>query len=132
LQPDRGGPNPGAIGQYAAIQGAAPSFKVELSPVDLGDLEEFQRALTAFAREPNGGLIVPPSALAVVRRDLIIKFAAQQALPAVYGVRSFVTSGGLISYGPAFAVLRLMIVSYLVGACTGRSAGFSPLRMRST
>jgi putative ABC transport system substrate-binding protein len=111
----RGAPNtnPGAIGQYAAIQGAAPSFKVELSPVDLGDLEEFERTLAAFAREPNGGVIVPVSALASVRRDQIIKLVAQQSLPAVCGARSFVTSGGLISYGPVTIDLFRQAASYV-------------------
>jgi putative ABC transport system substrate-binding protein len=96
----RVGLNPGAIGQYAAIQSAASSSRVELSPIDPSDLEEFQRTFTAFAREPNGGLIVPLSAVTLNRREPIIKLAAQQALPAVYGSRSFATSGGLISYGP--------------------------------
>jgi putative ABC transport system substrate-binding protein len=123
--PDR---NPGAIGQYAAIQGAAPSFKVELSPVDLRDLEEFQRSLTAFASEPNGGLIVPQSALAAVRRDLIIKLAAQQALPAVYGGREFVTSGGLISYGPVTIDLFRQAASYVDRILKGEKPADLPVQ----
>jgi putative ABC transport system substrate-binding protein len=124
----RGGPNPGAIGQYAAIQGAAPSFKVELSPVDLGDLEESQRTLTAFAREPNGGLIVPQSALASVRREQIIKLAAQQSLPAVYGARSFVTSGGLISYGPVTIDLFRQAASYVDRILKGEKPADLPVQ----
>ena len=88
------------IGQFGAIQAVAPSFGVEVSPVDVRDAGEIERAVTAFARSSNGGLIVTGSALAVVHRDLIITLAARHRLPAVYSDRFFVTGGGLISYGP--------------------------------
>jgi putative ABC transport system substrate-binding protein len=87
-------------GQLGAIQSAAPSFGVELSPVGVRDAGEIERAITAFARGPNDGLIVTSSALAQVHRDLIVMLAAQHKLPAVYSQRFFVTGGGLISYGP--------------------------------
>jgi putative tryptophan/tyrosine transport system substrate-binding protein len=87
------------IGQFAAIQGAAGSLGVELSPIDVRDAGEIERAVTAFARAPNGGLIVT-SAGSAVRRNLIITLADRQRLPAIYPYRYFVTSGGLISYGP--------------------------------
>ena len=80
----------------------APSLGVEVSPVNVRDAGEIERAVTAFARSPNGGLIVTASALAVVHRDLIITLAARHKLPAVYSERVFVTGGGLISYGPDF------------------------------
>ena len=88
------------IGQFGAIQSVAPSFGVELSPVNVRDAGEIERAVTAFARSSNGGLIVTASALAIVHRDLIITLAARHKLPAVYSDRYFVTGGGLISYGP--------------------------------
>ena len=89
------------IGQFAAIQAMAlPSFGVELSPIDVRDGGEIERDIAAFARELNGGLIVTASSGAVVRRELIIMLAARHRLPAVYPFRYFVTSGGLISYGP--------------------------------
>jgi putative ABC transport system substrate-binding protein len=91
---------PGAMGQLGAIQGAASSFGVELRPVGGRDAGEIERAVTAFARMPNGGLIVPSSLLAQVHRKLIITLAAGHRLPAVYSDRIFVTAGGLISYGP--------------------------------
>ena len=78
----------------------APSLGVEVSPINVRDAGEIERAVTAFAREPNGGLIVTASALANVHRDLIITLAARHKLPAVYSGRYFVTGGGLISYGP--------------------------------
>jgi putative ABC transport system substrate-binding protein len=72
---------------------------VELRPVDVRDAGEIERALTAFAGSPNGGLIVTASALAVMHRDLIIALAARHRLPAVYYDRYFAAAGGLISYG---------------------------------
>ena len=74
------------IGQFAAIQAVAPSFGVEVSPVNVRDAGEIERAVTAFARAPNGGLIVTASALAMLHRDLIITLAARHQLPAVYPV----------------------------------------------
>ena len=88
------------IGQFGAIQAVAPSFGVEVSAVNVRDAGEIERAITAFARSSNGGLIVTGSALAVVHRDLIITLAARHKLPSVYFQRFFVTGGGLISYGP--------------------------------
>jgi putative tryptophan/tyrosine transport system substrate-binding protein len=87
-------------GQYAVIQAAAPSFGVELRAVGVGDAGEIERAITAFARSSNGGLIVTGSTLTLVHRDLIITLAARHRLPAVYPFRYFAASGGLISYGP--------------------------------
>jgi len=88
------------IGQFGAVQAAAPSLGVELSPVDVHDEREIERAITAFARSPNGGLIVAAAPLASRHRDLIIALAARLRLPAVYPSRHFVIAGGLIYYGP--------------------------------
>jgi putative tryptophan/tyrosine transport system substrate-binding protein len=87
-------------GQFAAIQAVAPSLRMEVSPVNVRDASEIERTITAFARSPNGGLIVTASGLAVVHRDLIITLAARHKLPAIYYRRLYVTDGGLISYGP--------------------------------
>jgi putative ABC transport system substrate-binding protein len=88
------------IGQWGAIQAMAPSVGVEVIPVNVRDAPEIERAVRAFARSSNCGLIVTGSALAVVHRDLIITLVARHKLPAVYFQRFFVTRGGLISYGP--------------------------------
>jgi putative ABC transport system substrate-binding protein len=87
------------IGQFGAIQSVAPSFGVEVSPVSVRDAGEIERAIGAFARSPNGGLIVTASALSFIHRDLIITLAARHELPTVYFERSLVAAGGLISYG---------------------------------
>jgi putative tryptophan/tyrosine transport system substrate-binding protein len=91
---------PTGTGQLGAIQSAAPSFGVELSPVEVRNVAELERAVAAFAHAPNGGLIVQASPLATVHRELIITLAARHELPTVYFDRHFVTGGGLISYGP--------------------------------
>jgi putative ABC transport system substrate-binding protein len=88
------------IGQFGAIQSVAPSLGVELRPVDLRDPREIESTLTAFAREPNGGLIVSANPLATRHRTLIITLLARLRVPAVYPFRFFVGDGGLISYGP--------------------------------
>ena len=87
------------IGQFGAIQSAAPSLRLEVSPVNVRSVGEIERDLTAFARQPNGGLIVPGSGLVIVHRELIVTLAARYKLPAVYPLRVFATAGGLISYG---------------------------------
>jgi len=88
------------IGQLGAVLAVAPSLGMELSPIGVRDAGEIDRAITAFAREPNGGLIVLASPLSIVQRELIITLAARHRLPAVYGLRFFAIDGGLISYGP--------------------------------
>jgi putative tryptophan/tyrosine transport system substrate-binding protein len=100
-------------GQWGALQSVAPSFGVELSPVNMRDVGEIERAVAAFARSPNGGMILTGSALAVVHRDLIVTLAARHKLPAVYYSRSFVTGGGLISYGPDAIDLHRRAASYV-------------------
>ena len=88
------------IGQFAVIQSVARSVGVDVSPLNLRDAGEIERAVTAFASSSNGGLIVAASALASVECSLIVELAARHRLPAVYFERLFVASGGLISYGP--------------------------------
>ena len=88
------------IAQLAAIQAVAPSFGVELSVIGVRDADEIESAVAAFARSPNGGLIVTTSTSALIHRELISTLAARHRLPAVYPFRYYVTAGGLISYGP--------------------------------
>jgi ABC-type uncharacterized transport system substrate-binding protein len=90
-------PTVAGIGQLAAIQTAAPSFEVELRPIDVRDVGEFERALADFGRAPNGGLIVPLSTSAIAHRE---RLAARHRLPAVYPGQLDAAIGGLISYGP--------------------------------
>jgi putative ABC transport system substrate-binding protein len=95
-------------GQFGAIQAVAPSFGVEVIPIDVEDAPDIERAVTAFARGPNGGMIVTQSALALLHRELIVALAARYKLPAVHINRVWAITGGLISYGadPADQIRR--------------------------
>jgi ABC-type uncharacterized transport system substrate-binding protein len=93
---------PHGMGQFGAIQAVAPSLGVDVSPVNVRDAAEIERAVAAFARSANSGLIVTASPGTAVYRDPIVTLAARHKLPAVYYERTFVAVGGLISYGPDF------------------------------
>ena len=86
--------------QFGVIQAVAPSLRVEVSSLNKRDIGEIERAVAAFARASNGGLIVTAGGPAQLHRDLIVALAARHKLPAVYFDRSFVAAGGLLSYGP--------------------------------
>jgi putative ABC transport system substrate-binding protein len=87
------------IGQFAVLQAVAPTLRLDVRPLDISDTSEIERGITAFANAAHGGLLVSPSAQAIVHRDLIIALAARYRLPAVYFQRFFVSGGGLVSYG---------------------------------
>jgi ABC-type uncharacterized transport system substrate-binding protein len=97
--------------QFAVIQAVTPSLRVEVSPVDMRDAGEIERGVAAFARGPNGGLIVTGSGAGIRHRDLIVTLAARRKLPAVYFDRVFVGASGLVSYG------SYLIDQYLRAAC---------------
>ncbi len=87
------------VGQWSAIQTAAPSFGVEATPINLSNARDLERDVSTFAGSANGGLIVTSSGLAISYRDMIVMQAAKHKLPAMYYSRGFVSAGGLISYG---------------------------------
>ena len=116
------------IGQLAAIQSVAPSFGVELTPVDVRDPVEIERAITELARGLDGGLIVTASPSQGIHRDLIIRLAAQHALPAVYPFRYMITSGGLISYGPDITDQFRRAASYVDRILTGERPADLPVQ----
>jgi ABC-type uncharacterized transport system substrate-binding protein len=115
-------------GQFGAIQSAAPSLGMEVNPVNVRDASEIERAVAAFARSSNGGLIVTGSALAVVHRNLIITLAARHKLPAVYFERNFVASGGLISYGPDYLDQFRCAASYVDRILKGEKPADLPVQ----
>ena len=87
------------IGQFAAVRSVAQSFGVELTPVNVRDTDEIERAVATFARSGNGGVIVTTGGTAA-HRKLFISLAARHKLPSVYPYRYYAIDGGLISYGP--------------------------------
>jgi len=92
--------NPAGVAQFGAIQATAQSLGVDVSPINVSDASEIERAIAAFASSTNGGLIATPSAGVSVHHELIVTLAARYKLPAVYSERFNVVGGGLISYGP--------------------------------
>jgi putative ABC transport system substrate-binding protein len=90
------------IGQFAVIQAVAPSVGIEVSPIDLQEPNQIERAIATFAQSPNGGIIFTASGIGAANANTIIAAAARHKLPAVYNQRPFVAAGGLISYGPNF------------------------------
>ena len=116
------------IGQFAAVQAVAPSLGVDLSAVDVRDAGEIERAITAFARSSNGGLIVTANALATRHRELIITLAAQHRLPAVYPYRRFVDDGGLVSYGPDFVDQYRQAAGYIDRVLKGEKPAEMPVQ----
>jgi putative ABC transport system substrate-binding protein len=93
---------PSGIGQFGVMQAMAPSLGMDVTPVNTRDAAEIERAVAAFARAANGGLVLTASPSAALHRDLIITLTARHKLLAVYFERNFVAAGGLISYGPDF------------------------------
>jgi putative ABC transport system substrate-binding protein len=115
--------------QFAAIQAVAPSLRVEINPVNVRDPAEIEPAVAAFARSPNGGLIVAAGAAATRDRDLIVRLAARYKLPTVYYERIFVTAGGLISYGPDFADQYRRAAGYVDRILKGEKPADLPVQL---
>jgi len=114
-------------GQLGVIQAVAPSVRA-VTPVNVRDAGEIERAITAFARSPNGGLIVTGSTLAAVHRDLIVTLAARHKLPAIYFARYFVVGGGLISYGPGLVDQFRHAASYVDRVLKGEQPADLPVQ----
>ena len=116
-------------GQFGAIQAVAPSLGVEVSPLNVQrDAGEIERAIAAFARAPNGGLILTASGMSILHHDLIITLAARHKLPAVYYERFFVAVGGLISYGPNRTDQYRRAAGYVDRILKGEKPGDMPVQ----
>jgi len=111
------------IGQFVVIQAVAPSVGIEVSPIDLHEPDQIERAIATFAQSPNGG-----SATGATNVDLIIAAAARYKLPAVYVQRPFVSAGGLISYGPNFADQFRRAAGYVDRILRGEKPGDLPVQ----
>jgi putative ABC transport system substrate-binding protein len=114
--------------QFAAIQAVAPSLRMEVTPVDVRDDREIERAISSFARAPDGGVIVTTGAAATPHRDLIVTLMAQHKRPAVYFQRFFVTAGGLVSYGPDYVDQFRRAAGYVDRILKGEKAADLPVQ----
>ncbi len=119
------------IGQWAAIQTVASSLGIELTPVNVTDMGEIERSVAAFARAPNGGMIVTGSFLAAVHRKPIVALAARYKLPAVYFGRYIVEEGGLLSYGPDYTDGYRKAADYVDRILRGAKPGELPVQAPS-
>jgi putative tryptophan/tyrosine transport system substrate-binding protein len=116
----------GGIAQFAAVQTAAPALGMESTSIDSHDAREIERAVAAFARQPNGGLIVTTGAGGEAHRELIVKLAARQRLPAIYPYRYWVSGGGLLSYGPDVFDQYRRVATYVDRILKGEKAADLP------
>jgi len=118
---------PTGTAMFGVIQAVAPSMGIVV-PFNMRDAGEIEQAVTAFARSPNGGLVLTASGLAFVHRDLIISLAAGHKLPAVYYERVFPAAGGLISYGPDFDDMYRRAADYVDRILKGEKPGDLPVQ----
>jgi putative tryptophan/tyrosine transport system substrate-binding protein len=114
--------------QFAVIQAAAPSLRVEVSPINMRDAGEIEQSLENFARATNGGLIVTAGAVAERHGDLIVRLAAKYKLPAVYYERFFVATGGLVSYGPDYVDMYRRAAGYVDRILKGEKPAELPVQ----
>jgi putative ABC transport system substrate-binding protein len=119
---------PSGTGQFAVIQAVAPSLRLEVNPVNMSDSGEIERAVAAFARTPNGGLILTGSGISILKHRLVIALAARHKLPAVYPYRFFVAAGGLISYGPDRIELYRLAAGYVDRILKGEKPADLPVQ----
>ena len=115
-------------GDFAVIQAMAPLLRMQVKAIDLREAGEIESAVAAFARSPNGGLIMPGSAAGRHYRDLIIALAARHKLPAVYSERHFAAAGGLITYGANWIDQYRLAASYVDRILKGEKAADLPVQ----
>ena len=122
--------NPASLSQLAAMQSVSPLVGIELTPVDVQDGQEIEHAFEAFARDQTAvvGLIVPPTPMAALHRNLIIRLAAQHRLPAVYGLRFYAVAGGLISYGGSTTTPYQLAAEYVDRILKGEQPANLPVQ----
>jgi len=117
-----------AVGQFAVLQSVASSVGVEMIPISLGDVSDIEREIESFARPGNGGLIVAAGASAIIHSNLIKTLALRYKLPAVYSERSFVATGGLLSYGPSYVDQYRRAASYVDRILRGEKPADLPVQ----
>jgi putative ABC transport system substrate-binding protein len=127
LDPD----NPSQVAYLQGVETAAPTFGVQLTRADVRNAADIERAINDFAQQPNGALIVAPTAVTILHRDLIIALAARHRLPAVYPYRYFATAGGFISYGVDLAEQYRQAAGYVDRILKGAKPGELPVQLSS-
>jgi putative ABC transport system substrate-binding protein len=121
--------NSASVGTFGAVQAAAQSLRVDVNPVSVRDADEIKGGVAAFARAPNGGLVVIPNASVSRHRDLIITLAVQHKLPAVYPFRYMATGGGLMSYAPDWVAQYRPAAEYVDRILKGEKPSDLPVQV---
>jgi putative ABC transport system substrate-binding protein len=123
--------NPSQAEYLQGVEGTAPSFGVQVTRADVRNTADIERAINGFAQQPNGALVVAPSAMTILHRDLIITLAARNHLPAIYPYRFFARSGGFISYGVDLAEQYRQAAGYVDRILKGAKPGDLPVQLSS-
>jgi putative ABC transport system substrate-binding protein len=110
------------------IESAAASAGVQVTASGVRDAAEIEPAISAFAREANGGLIVLPNPITNANRKQIVALAARHRLPAMYAYRYYVADGGLSSYGVDPADLYRRAASYVDRILKGEKPADLPVQ----
>jgi putative ABC transport system substrate-binding protein len=121
-------PGPAGVGQWAIIQSVAQTLGVELKPIGVANAGEIERAISAFAAAPNGGLVVAVSGASLIHREMIVGLAARHQWPTSYAYRHFVASGGLISYGTDIAAQYRRAAGYVDRILKGEKPADLPVQ----
>jgi len=117
-----------SVAQFAAIQAVAPSLNVDLVSIILRDDRQIENAITTFAQTPDTGLIATRTGASIRHHDLIVSLASRLRLPAIYPLRSFVISGGLIAYGPDVVDQYRLAASYVDRILRGEKPADLPVQ----
>jgi putative ABC transport system substrate-binding protein len=123
--------NPSQVAYLQGVEAAAPTFGMQLTRADVRNAADIERAINDFAQQPNGALVVAPTAVTILHRDLIIALAAQHRLPAVYPYRYFAANGGFISYGVDLAEQYRQAAGYVDRILRGANPGELPVQLSS-
>jgi putative ABC transport system substrate-binding protein len=121
--------NPNHVPYLQAIEAAAPSFGLRLTPIGVRHPAEIEWRIGTFAQEPNGALIVTPNAVSLAHRGLFVALAVRHRLPAVYPYRFFASAGGLVSYGLDLPDQYRRAASYVDLILKGARPGDLPVQL---
>ncbi|MFL5091455.1 MAG: ABC transporter substrate-binding protein [Xanthobacteraceae bacterium] len=119
---------PSGTGQFAVIQSVAPTLGVEVYAINVREARQIERAITAFARFNNAGLVVTAGPLTALHRDFVVMLAGRHKLPAVYYERLFAAAGGLVSYGPNFVNAHRQAAGYVDRILKGEKPADLPVQ----
>jgi putative tryptophan/tyrosine transport system substrate-binding protein len=111
------------------VEAAATTLRVEIRQLQIRKPEDIEPAVSAWAREPNSGLIISPDPVTVPQRERIVALAAHYHLPAVYPYRFFLTDGGLISYGIDYAEVFRSAAKYTDRILRGEKPADLPVQL---